>query len=948
MRKIQSLIGGILLLAGILACSDEKTETVPTLEVNRSTVDFANEGGMQNVGIITNVDTWSATSNQSWCIVSPNGKMLKIEVLESNERSVREAEIVVKASGLDKSIKVRQLGYDAAILVSNQLFSISAAGGEVAFDVTTNVEVEVTTILDWMKPKLETRATPGMVKTAYKFTVDARTEDMGRSGAIMVKEVGDPTKVENLLYEEILVTQKGLKEFSSGTGEDIKDDIKLKIVSGEASSYHVGEGIDKSFDVNYGTIYHSNWSDGKEHGPITLTYNLETQSDVDYLVYHPRTDGTNGLFKVVDIEYSADGASFQSLKKDYDFKGSSSATRVYFNQTVKAKSFRFTVKSGAGDNNGWYASCAEMEFYAKDPRTFDYSTLFEDETCSELKNGLTPEEIQACEYPFFKNIAYYMSKDAYPRDFRIATFKAYPNPDIQGTANKTNHYSRLDNPTGIFVKNGETLIVMVGDTHGYNISLRVQNLDKPGGDGFGGETYPLFRGVNKLTMRDKGLVYVIYHTPTLGEAETADAIKIHFASGTVNGYFDSQKHTRDQWNALLNNATDKYFDLLGEYAHLTFETAQFKSITNNGYDLIGLYDKLVYSEQQLLGLEKYDKMFKNRMYFNVMYHQHMYATNYHTGYNANTISNIGNEEVFKTTGCWGPAHEVGHCNQTRPGLKWLGTTEVTNNIMSEYIQTVIFKQNSRIQTEDMGVNYRNRYSKAWNGILVSESPHGSFNNSESDGDDVFCKLIPFWQLQLYFGNALGRTPLKQEDKGGFYPDVYEYIRTNSNLTTAGAQQLEFAFICSKISGYDLTDFFAKWGFFTPVDVEIDDYGKGKLTVTQKMIDDVKKRITQLPSLSKLEVALEYITDNTWELYKTKPQVIKGTARRQENKITMSNWQNVVAYEVRNESESGELIFVSDGVLTPSTSAWFTLTSDWKDGYKVYAVAVDGKRTEVTF
>lgn len=948
MRKIQSLVGVILLLVGLLACSDEKSETVPTLEVNRSTVDFANEGGMQNVGITTNVDTWSATSNQSWCIVSPNGKMLKIEVLESNERSVREAEIVVKASGLDKSIKVRQLGYDAAILVSNQLFSISAAGGEVAFDVTTNVEVEVTATSDWMKPKLETRAAPGMVTTAYKFMIDARTEDEGRSGTIMVKEVGDAAKVENLLNEEVLVTQKGLKDFSSGTGEDIKDDIKLKIESGTASSHHVGEEIDKSFDGNYGTIYHSNWNDGTEHGPITLTYNLETLSDVDYLIYHPRTGGTNGLFKVVDIEYSVDGTSFQTLKSDYDFKGSSSATRVYFDQTVKAKSFRFTVKSGAGDKNGWYASCAEMEFYAKDPRTFDYSTLFKDETCSELKDGVTQEEIQACEYPFFKNIAYYMFKEAYPRDFRIAEFKAYPNPDIQGASNKTNSYSRLDNPTGISVKNGETLIVMVGDTHGYNISLRVQNLDKPGGDGFGGETYPLFRGVNKLTMRDKGLVYVIYHTPTLNEAETAAPINIHFASGTVNGYFASQKHTREQWSTLLNNATDKYFDLLGEYAHMTFETAQFKTNTNNGYDLIGLYDKMVYSEQQLLGLEKYDKMFKNRMYFHVMYHEYMYATSYHTAYNATTIPNIGNEAIFKTTGCWGPAHEVGHCNQTRPGLKWLGTTEVTNNIMSEYIQTVIFEQDSRIQTEDLGANYRNRYSKAWNSIMVSGSPHGFFSSyNEPDGSDVFCKLVPFWQLQLYFGNALEKTPLKQQDKGGFYPDVYEYVRENPNLPTAGNQQLEFAFICSKISGYDLTDFFTKWGFFTPVDVTIDDYGEGKLTVTKDMVDQVKKRISDL-HLSKPDVALEYITDNTWKLYKTKPQVVKGTAKRQENKITMSNWQNVVVYEVRNGSENGELIFVSDGVLTPSTSAWFTLTSDWKEGYKIYAVAVDGKRTEVTF
>ena len=40
---------------------------------------------------------------------------------------------------------------------------------------------------------------------------------------------------------------------------------------------------------------------GSNYFPITLTYNLEEVSDVDYLVYYPRTDGANGKFKEVDV-----------------------------------------------------------------------------------------------------------------------------------------------------------------------------------------------------------------------------------------------------------------------------------------------------------------------------------------------------------------------------------------------------------------------------------------------------------------------------------------------------------------------------------------------------------------------------------------------------------------------------------------------------------------------
>lgn len=43
--------------------------------------------------------------------------------------------------------------------------------------------------------------------------------------------------------------------------------------------------------------------------------------------------------------------------------------------------------------------------------------------------------------------------------------------------------------------------------------------------------------------------------------------------------------------------------------------------------------------------------------------------------------------------------------------------------------------------------------------------------------------------------------------------------------THGEIQLDFVYACSKISGMNLLDFFTKWGFLTPVDKELDDYGK---------------------------------------------------------------------------------------------------------------------------
>ena len=86
-------------------------------------------------------------------------------------------------------------------------------------------------------------------------------------------------------------------------------------------------------------------------------------------------------------------------------------------------------------------------------------------------------------------------------------------------------------------------------------------------------------GINKLTISEQGLVYVMYVTKTLDDPAAAP-VKIHFASGKVNGYFDSQNPEHNgRWSELLNKATNRYFDVLGKYAHLTFETSDLRTYT---------------------------------------------------------------------------------------------------------------------------------------------------------------------------------------------------------------------------------------------------------------------------------------------------------------------------------------------------------------------------------
>lgn len=945
----------ILLAAGV-ACScnnsDKAVDSGPaTLEVDVTTVNFTEENASNRTIMVKSNVAWDYTVSDGWLHAEKQPDRLIISAEDNDQKNIRRATVTITVPDLPAhTVEVQQLGWGKAILLSQSTTTVSAAGGDITVEVTTNVEVEAAVGPDctWIyETPIDTRSAAHPVVTSTRaFSVSGNTADGTRSATITFSDKQTPSDVE---AATLTVTQRGLDAYAPESTESLKDDIKLIIARGEASSYQSGGEIELSFDGDMNTIYHSNWNNaGDNYFPITLTYYLEQESDIDYMVYYPRTTGWNGRFKEVEIEAlsaitqnasTAPAATPQwQHVMTHDFGGNASAAKVEFPEPlIGVTALRLTVKSGAGDGQG-FASCAEMEFYRRNPEAFDYTTLFTDASCSELRAGVTPQDIAACPYAFFKNIAYFMYHDRYAKEFRINTFKAYPNPDTEATRNKTSQYSLLDNPTGIEVAAGQQLIVMA-DLKGQSVSLRVQNLDRPNGDGFGGDSYPISTGVNKIDITNKGLVYVMYHTDNFASAPD---VRMHFATGTVNGYYDSQRPDHEgRAHELLDAATGKYFDVVGAYAHLIFPTERFRNHTHDLKELIDAYDALVYREQEFIGLEKYGKMFHNRMCFTVMYTSYMYSTSYHTAYHDDTLAELCDENRLTTSACWGPAHEVGHSNQTRPGLKWLGTTEVTNNILSQHIQTSVYGQDSRVQTENMGdAANPNRYTKAWSNILVKDAPHAT------EGD-VFCKLIPFWQLELYFGKVLGRTPMQQSDHGGFYADCFEWVRTHDNLSTAGEQQLEFVYIASACARMNLLDFFDKWGFLTPVDATIDDYGTGQLTVTQQMIDRIRSRVEAL-GYDAPTAAIEYITDNNYETFKQQKSVVKGTAERSDRKLTMSGWQNVIVYEVRDGGPDGTLIHVSDGMLRPSTTASFDVPAAWLPSWKVYAVQYDNRRIEVTF
>ena len=108
--------------------------------------------------------------------------------------------------------------------------------------------------------------------------------------------------------------------------------------------------------------------------------------------------------------------------------------------------------------------------------------------------------------------------------------------------------------------------------------------------------------------------------------------------------------------------------------------------------------------------------------------------------------------------------------------RWSGFTTANKNQLSicilYFISHYIFPS---LDSYRFTNSLRLPFCEAFGSVCCVRTCHYRSNIGD-DANDVFCKLVPFWQLELYFGKVLGRTPLQQSDKGGFYPDVYEYAR----------------------------------------------------------------------------------------------------------------------------------------------------------------------------
>lgn len=736
------------------------------------------------------------------------------------------------ADGPDPSVPDKWITIDTA----QQDFTYE--GGSVLIDVTLAAGVSASQVQvgytgdgeDWLTATLESDRLTIVCEHSYTeknrtASVTLRIDDEHRCG-IPVTQAAAPTS----------------------------SDYKIKVTGGTADSENVSSTaadnhpFTYSYDGDKTNFFNSRF--GTVTYPFHMTYELESGHTLNYIVYTPRSSWNYyGTFNKFSVEVStADAPDTFTKIGDFD-RGEGYNTNpmeIHVPDGIQnVRKVRFVITKAYEDR----VSCAEMEFFESSSHKFDMTSIFSDRMGLKLKDGLTEKQIKQIPNEYIRQLGLALLSGNYDTSFRLADYRPYQNPSVMAAVNKTNMYSLRDNPTGIYAEANETLSVFVGKIYeGGNIRMLIQDL----GGGYNNfKTYELKEGYNEITVGVGGLIYVLNHTdddvPLLLDNATDSrkrlvtdkTVQIHFCAGKVQGYFDIQKNSAEDWKEILDNARYKDIDILGKYSHLTWAVSDFRSFNTDIIKSVENNDRLVYEEENFQGLVKYGKMFNNRMHLCIDYKAASpNASDYRTVYdvpNSTYRSEVFCDVSKFASRAWGPAHEIGHVNQTRPGLKWAGLTEVTNNIQSLNIQEV-FGQPCKLFNDGCtidGVKYKTILDGAIAYYVDGKRPHCSENNVRET------QLVPFWQLKLYMVDVLG-----EQD---FYKDLYEYFRTHSSPSDLGGNQglnqLDFVRQVCDQTKLDFTSFFSKWGFLTPVSTTLNDYGSKVFIVTGEDVAALIKEIS---------------------------------------------------------------------------------------------------------
>ena len=202
-----------------------------TLEISSTDLVFEAKGEEKEFTIYCNAD-WTITNESDWCttnITQGNGYGRVVVTVEAySETEDRNTNLTVKAGDKTKVLTVTQKHGDAIIL-SKDKFDVPQEGGEIAIEVKSNIEYQVSIpskFQSWIKQTPESRAVT--VKN-FSFKVSANEAYEKREGYIVFSgnSLKDTVYVYQAQKNQLILTEDTYNIPSEG--QDITVELKTNI-----------------------------------------------------------------------------------------------------------------------------------------------------------------------------------------------------------------------------------------------------------------------------------------------------------------------------------------------------------------------------------------------------------------------------------------------------------------------------------------------------------------------------------------------------------------------------------------------------------------------------------------------------------------------------------------------------------------------------------------------
>ncbi|MEH7594275.1 immunoglobulin-like domain-containing protein [Bacillus toyonensis] len=451
-------------------------------------------------------------------------------------------------------------------------------------------------------------------------------------------------------------------------------------------------------------------------------------------------------------------------------------------------------------------------------------------------------------------------------------------------------------PTGLYAGPNEKITIKVEGTQNIKAYIGTYSYDGAWNQDNLVKSFTLNPGENTIESPNGGMIY-FYNQQNGGSVQAE--VK---TGGVPVPFFELGKHTKQDLINMLDTYPNAHaVELKGERSLITASPERVKKYligsNTDPVELLKKIDESIRLEDRVAGLSE-EEADKHYVHFVEDNHSsyYMYAYTYRTAYVKDAIQVVLDINQFTKDG-WGPWHEMGHQRQPNPWT-WNGLGEVTNNIYSMSVQRA-YGLPSRLEKDGV-------YQKAFTYLNKPQSEK-DYNKI----DDVFVKLVMFWQLDLAF---------REE----FYPKLHQLYRAipKEELPKTNDEKIQnFIYNTSKVAQKNLLPFFDQWGLIaTP---------------------EIRQKIESLN--------YPILTAPIWEATDSKPVIVEenGETQDTEPKLTVPDGATMNVGDSFNPMAGVSATDKEDGDLTDKVTVEGKVDTSKAGNYELTYTVKDSKDQKVT-